>query len=266
MTLVARLARALEGPFDPCSLEARDPETIAELLPIFSAYARWYARLDVSGLEHVCERALYVGNHSGGIFGPDLMCTLSTLWSELGDAPLWAMAHDFAMRRLTPLGRIISKLGALRAHPENAERALAAGSVLVYPGGDLDAYRPFWHRHRVVFGSRAGFVKIAQRAGVPIVPIVAEGAHRSAVILHEGEWLARALGLRSFSRIERFPIALALPWGVAAGPWVPYLPLPFRVRLRLLPPIEVGAEDDPLEVREHVVARMQRTLSELASS
>lgn len=255
-------------PFDPFDLRARDPELIRALLPLFERIAHGYLRLEVEGAQHIRagRPVLYVGNHNGGILGPDLVCTLARLWRALGpDAPLHPLAHDFAMRRVIPLGRVLARCGALRADPRAAGRALASGaSVLVYPGGDLDAYRPFWRRHRIVFGARTGFVRVARDAGVPIVPIVAEGAHRSALIVHEGEWLARALGLTRWSRIERFPIALALPWGVCAGPWVPYLPLPFKVRLRVLEPIEVPPRVDLRAMQERIVRRMQAALDELA--
>lgn len=255
-------------PFDPWRLDGRDPGAIRALLPLFERIAEGYLRVEVEGLEHLPRgRALYVGNHSGGIMGPDLFCTLAMLWRARGpDAPLYAMAHDLAMRRVTPLGRVLQRLGAMRAHPESARRALrAGGSVLVYPGGDLDAYRAFWKRDRIVFGARSGFVRVARDADVPIVPIVAQGAHRSALIVHEGEWLARALGLRRWSRIERFPIALSLPWIVGAGPWVPYLPLPFKIRIRVLPPMSIlrGADCDAM--RDRVVERMQAALDALAA-
>jgi 1-acyl-sn-glycerol-3-phosphate acyltransferase len=254
-------------PFDPWRLDARDPATVRALLPLFEAIATRYLRARIEGLENLTRRpALYVGNHSGGIMGPDLFCTLSALWRTLGaEAPLYALAHDFAMRRVTPLGRVLQRVGALRAHPESARRALrAGGSVLVYPGGDLDAYRAFWKRDRIVFGSRAGFVRVAQELGVPILPIVAQGAHRSALIVHEGEWLAGVLGLRRWSRIERFPLALSLPWIVGAGPWVPYLPLPFQVRVRVLPAVGVLRGADPRVVQAQIVSQMQSALSDLA--
>ena len=191
---------------------------------------------------------LYVANHNGGIAGPDLACTLGTLWEARGpEAPLYALAHDFVMRQFQQVGAVIQRFGALRAKPENALSALRAGAqVLVYPGGDLDAYRHTRRRDEVVLGTRTGFVRVAQAAGVPIVPIVAHGAHRSAYIFTEGEAIARRLALKRWARLERFPIALALPWGVALGPWLPYLPLPFPVRLRALPPIEAPADVDPV--------------------
>ncbi len=255
--------------FDPFDLSARDPEMIRALLPALVRLTQGYLRLEVEGREHLRARrpVLFVGNHNGGILGPDLICTLTTLWHELGpDAPLHPLAHDFAMRRVIPLGRVLARFGALRANPLAAARALSSGaSVLVYPGGDLDAYRTFWDRNRIVFGTRTGFVRVARDAGVPIVPIVAQGAHRSALIFHEGEWLSRALGMRRFARLTRFPIALALPWGLCAGPWVPYLPLPFKIRLRVLPPIPVPPRADLRVVQARVVRHMQAAMDELAS-
>ena len=253
--------------FDPDSLTARDPRAISALLPVVRVLNERYLRLRRDGLERVPRTpALFVSNHNGGISGPDLACTLGTLWDVLGvDAPLYALAHDFAMRQLTPFGRLLQKVGAVRACPENALRVLGAGGqALVYPGGDIEAYRHSRERDRIVFGPRTGFVRVAQKAGVPIVPIVAHGAHRSAYIFHDGTGLARMLRLQRWGRLERFPLALALPWGVAVGPWAPYLPLPFQVRLRVLAPIVAAPEDDPVAVRETVRAKMQTALDELA--
>ncbi|GAC1541061.1 MAG: lysophospholipid acyltransferase family protein [Polyangiales bacterium] len=254
-------------PLDGDRLDARDPALIAALEPALSRLCRSYFRLRVDGLEHVPRTpALFVANHNGGILGPDLPCTLSTLWGRLGiDAPLYGLAHDFAMRQLAPLGRLLQRFGAVRASVDNARRIFeAGGSALVYPGGDLDAYRHFRRRDEVVLGARTGFVRVAQQGGVPIVPIVAHGAHRSAVIFSEGEALARALRLPQWARLERFPLALSLPWGLAIGPWTPHLPLPFPIRLRVLPPIALDAAHDPIEARELVRARMQAALDAMA--
>lgn len=277
LTLTRRIARVLSVlpaalrrhgfPYDAMTLERRDPELVEAVSKVFAWANRHYFRLRVEGLEHIQRTpTLYVANHNGGIVGPDLCCTLGTLWDTLGaDAPLYAMAHDLAMKKLTPFGRLLQLGGGMRANPESAARAFAAGGqVLVYPGGELDAYRHYRRRDEVVFGARTGFVRVAQRAGVSIVPVVAHGAHRSAVIFHEGEWIARRLGLDRWSRIYRFPLALALPWGLAMGPWLPYLPLPFPIRLRFLAPIQVG-EDEPVEqAQKRVVAAMQAAMHEMA--
>jgi 1-acyl-sn-glycerol-3-phosphate acyltransferase len=254
---------------DADRLDARDPDLIASILPLVRLLNQRYFRLRTKGCDRL-ERGpvLYVGNHNGGIAGPDLSCTLGSLWEESGaEAPLYALAHDFAMRQLRPLGAALQRFGALRAKPENAIRALRAGAqVLVYPGGDLDAYRHARRKDEVVLGPRTGFVRVAQAARVPIVPIVAHGAHRSAYIFSEGAEIARLLRLKQWARLERFPLALALPWGLALGPWVPYLPLPFPIQLQVLPPIPVPEGADPERVRERVRAEMQTALDGLTRS
>lgn len=253
--------------FDADRLDARDPRVVSTVLPLVRAVNEHYLRLRRDGLGHIPrEPAVFVSNHNGGIFGPDLLCTLGTLWEVLGPgAPLYALAHDFAMRQLQPLGRVLQAFGAMRACPGNASRVLrAGGQVLVYPGGDLEAYRHSRFRDRIVLGERTGFVRVAQQAGVPIIPIVAHGAHRSAYIFSDGAAIARLLRLHDWGRLDRFPLALAVPWGLAFGPWIPYLPLPFRIRLRILPPVHVGLDEDPSTVREDVRMQMQCALDALA--
>jgi 1-acyl-sn-glycerol-3-phosphate acyltransferase len=255
--------------FDADCLSARDPAVIESVLPFVRLANRHYLRLRAEGFENLPEGpVLYVGNHSGGITGPDLCCTLGSLWDARGSqAPLYALAHDFPMRHLPRFGAVIQRFGALRAEPESALAALRAGAqVLVYPGGDLDAYRHARRRDEIVLGNRTGFVRVAQAARVPIVPIVAQGGHRSAYIFSEGERLARVLRLKRWARLERFPLALALPWGLALGPWLPYLPLPFPIQLRVLPAILAPAEEDPELIRERVRVAMQTALDDLARS
>ncbi|MGZ3477913.1 MAG: 1-acyl-sn-glycerol-3-phosphate acyltransferase [Polyangiales bacterium] len=245
-------------------LDGRDPRLIARVLPFVRVFNRHYVRLRVHGREHLpSSPSLFVGNHNGGMAGPDLACTLGTLW-EHHPRPLYALAHDFAMRQLTPFGAILRKFGAIRASHEHAMRAFESGaSVLVYPGGDLDAYRHTGRRDEIVFGTRSGFVRLARAVGARVVPIVAHGAHRSAFVFHEGESIARAMRMPGWARLERFPLAFALPWGIAAGPWLPWMPLPFAITLQILPPIDVseGTLDD---ARERVRTAMQTALTELA--
>jgi 1-acyl-sn-glycerol-3-phosphate acyltransferase len=253
--------------YHPDDLDRRDPALIARVRPSMEAFAAHYLRLRHDGLENVPSGpALFVANHNGGIMGPDLFCTLPVLWRALTvESPLYALAHDFAMRSVTPLGRVLQRLGAVSANRDNAQRILArGGQVLVYPGGDLEAYRASARRNEVVILPRTGFVTVAREANVPIVPIVTQGAHRSAYIFSEGRSIAKALRMRRWARLERFPLALALPWGFAPGPWLPYLPLPFPVRLRVLPPVRVSTQDDAETVARHVEARMQRALDDLS--
>jgi hypothetical protein len=66
-----------------------------------------------------------------------------------------------------------------------------------------------------------------------------------------------------WARLERFPLALALPWGVALGPWLPYLPMPFPIRVRILSPVRIEPHDDALAAAARIQRMMQRALDEL---
>ena len=121
--------------------------------------------------------------------------------------------------------------------------------MVVYPGGELDSMRSYRQRQRVCFGRRRGYVKLALRAGVPIVPVVTAGAHETLFVLHDGRWIARALGLDRRFGLCAFPLALSLPWGLSLGIPPPHFPWRTRIKIALLPPMcfepagESAAED-----------------------
>jgi 1-acyl-sn-glycerol-3-phosphate acyltransferase len=250
----------------PDALDRRDPELIAKVLPVLEAVSQHYFRSSCEGLEHVDgSAALFVANNNGGIIGPDLFCTLGALWRVLTpESPFYVLTHGLAMRKFPPLGRLLQRFGAVAATRANALRVLeGGGQVLVYPGGELEAYRHFRRRNEVAILPRSGFVEVARRAKVPIIPIVAYGAHRSAYIFHEGRAIAERLGLPRWAHHDRFPLAFALPWVVSAGPWLPYLPLPMRVRIRILPPVTVPRAEAAPHVAERIQTRMQLALGEM---
>ncbi|MCZ7687664.1 MAG: hypothetical protein M5U28_56555 [Sandaracinaceae bacterium] len=143
----------------------------------------------------------------------------------------------------------------------------------VYPGGDLDSMRPFRDRDRVVFGPRRGYVRLALRAGVPIVPVVAAGAHATSLVLTDGRALARALGLQRALRLEVCPVTVSVPWGLVVGITPPYVPMPTRILVEVMEPIafdrcgeEAAADRDYVErCHERVHGAMEATLERLAA-
>jgi 1-acyl-sn-glycerol-3-phosphate acyltransferase len=139
--------------------------------------------------------------------------------------------------------------------------------VLVYPGGEREAQRPSAESTRFRLGDRTEFVRLALDAGVPIVPVVAIGGQETALFLGRGERLARALGTDRTLGIRALPLSLSLPWGVNVGDLLGHVPLPSKIVVQVLPPIDVverfGEDPDPEEVRDHVSGTMQEMLTEL---
>ena len=142
--------------------------------------------------------------------------------------------------------------------------------MLVYPGGDREACRPWTQRDRVDLGGHRGFVRLALRSGVPVVPVVAHGSHDSVVVVARGERVAAALGLGAL-RIKVFPIMLGPPFGLTTA-LLPPPPLPSSITVEFLPPIDwsglgPAAADDPVVVArcaDEVTGAMQAALDRLS--
>jgi 1-acyl-sn-glycerol-3-phosphate acyltransferase len=188
------------------------------------------------------------------------------------DRPAYAMVHDAALS-VPVLRNVLVKLGGLRADPATAERILARGGVvLVYPGGELDCLRSFANRHRVDLHGRSGFIRIALRTGVPIVPFVNAGGHEVYVTLHSSRRLARWSGLERLTRVRTVPFNVGLPWGFWMTGFVPYVPLPAKFTYRIGAPIRLGRDPAAAGSTErveqayrHVTSVMQAMLDDVGS-
>jgi 1-acyl-sn-glycerol-3-phosphate acyltransferase len=238
-------------PHDPDALDARDPAWVSRLAGFSWRVLRPWHRAEFLGVERVPEGpALYVGNHNAGTMTIDTWLALGALHRVKGlDAVPYALGHDAVMRLPVP-GRWLQKVGGIRADPENAKRLLASGrSLLVYPGGDLEAMRPWRDRDRIVFGGRRGYVRLALEARVPIVPVVAAGAHGAFLVLSDLRWLARLLGTDRWARMKVFPATLTFPWGLTFGPAPPYVPFPTKVIVEVLEPLRFDP-DGPEAARD----------------
>ncbi|HEX2296609.1 MAG TPA: 1-acyl-sn-glycerol-3-phosphate acyltransferase [Actinomycetota bacterium] len=252
-------------------LDARDPEFIRYQLPGMWLFSTLYFRAEVSGFDRVPDGpVLFVGNHSGGNMTPDSMVFMLAFNTYFGvERPVYALAHSL-VTSWPVLGRLAKKWGIVTAGPRAARAALDRGaSVLVYPGGDVDTHRPWTARHEIRFDGRKGFLRIARDAGVPIVPVVSVGGQDTYLPLTDGRRIAELLRLDKVARLKVLPVSLALPWGLNVGDFLGHVPLPAKIRMEVLEPIDVverfGDAADSDEAYEYVVSRMQESLTALAA-
>lgn len=262
------------GAFDGDSLENRSELLIDWFSAPVGFLLKKYFRAEVRGLEKIPEgAALYVGNHNMGMLSLDSFIFATEAFRKLGlDAVPYGLAHDAAM--FFPGARdFIASFGGIRASHENAAKIFAAGKkAIVYPGGDVDSLRPFKQRNRLVFGGRTGYIRLALSENVPIVPVVAAGAHSVYFILSDGRKIAKTLKLDKLFRAEVWPITLCLPWGVMIGPSPFFWPLPAKILIEVMEPVRFertgpAAAADDRYVRlcaNRVESAMQAALSRLA--
>jgi 1-acyl-sn-glycerol-3-phosphate acyltransferase len=252
-------------------LDERDPDYLREQLPGLWVLASFYFRADVRGLERIPAEGpvLLVGNHSGGNVTPDTMVFTLAFAAHFGvERRLHPLVHNLVLA--LPLPWNLSKAGCVAASPENARLALQRdAAVLVYPGGDWEVHRPSWQQDKVDFAGRNGFVKLALEEDVPIVPLVAVGGQETAVFLSRGERVARALQLDKLFRLKVLPISLSIPWGLNVGDMFGHWPLPAKITLEAMEPINLrerfGEDPDVDEVYDHVTGVMQGKLDELSA-
>jgi 1-acyl-sn-glycerol-3-phosphate acyltransferase len=192
-------------------------------------------------------------------------------WRRFGtERTLHGTAHD-ALMAIPGIGRYFRSMGVLPAAPDAIATALAEGhDVALWPGGEVDSLRPWSERDRANLAGRTGFVKMAIRAGVPIVPIATVGGADAMPVLFRGDRLSRALRLDKLLRLKVFPLAISLPWGIAPAA-LPQLPLPAKIRTRFMPAVEIDndpslADDDDYVERKYreVEDSIQRGMDALA--
>jgi 1-acyl-sn-glycerol-3-phosphate acyltransferase len=268
---ISGMAKQLQQRIPVADLDERDPDYIRENLPRQWLLASLYFRGEVRGLGNIPENGpvLMVGNHSGGNLTPDTIVFTLAFGAYFGvERPFYQLAHNLVLSM--PGLSSLRKFGTVAASHKNAEKALSSGAaLLVYPGGDYEVHRPSWDRHTIDFNNRKGFIKLALNQDVPIVPVVSIGGQETALFLSRGERLAKLLGLDRMLRLKVLPISIAIPWGLNIGDFLGHWPLPAKLTVEALPPInlreEFGDDPDLDEVYTYVTNQMQETLDALAA-
>lgn len=228
-------------------------------------YRHWF-RVEWEGLEKIPKEggALLVANHAAAI-PSDAPVIMHGIETELG-RPVYGLA-DYLLRSMPVVGTVWNRMGGVAAHPDNAYRLLAEQGqlVLVFPEGSKGPGKTWDERYQLRRFGRGGFVEIAMRAGVPIVPIAVVGAEESMPTVTKLPALSRAL------RLPYLPVtANHLLLGPVLGT-VGYFPAKFK--LRVLDPIsfDVPARQDRyaksriMGEAEAIRIKLQETLYDMLS-
>ncbi len=225
-------------------------------------YKYWF-RVEWEGLEKIPLHggALLIANHAGAI-PSDAPAIMHGVEEELG-RPVYGLA-DYFFRTLPVVGTMWSRTGGVPAHPDNAYRLLHDQQqlALVFPEGTKATSKTYTDRYRLRRFGRGGFVEIAMRAGVPVIPIAVVGAEESMPILFRVPTVAKMLNL------PYFPVtANALLLGPLG--YVTYFPSKFK--LRVLDPVHFDVEPGQdrysrsrvMDEAEAIRARMQDALHDM---
>lgn len=174
-------------------------------------------RLGFEGAEHLPDKGafLLVSNHPPSLGTAELAAFMAAYVHRFGSSrPLAGFAHATSFG-WWPLSWVFRQIGAIPSTYEAAAAALAQGvPIAVFPGGDHEAFRPFWEASQVDFGGRLGFLRIARRAWVPIVPMGIAGV--TAPLLLRSTLLASLFVWPRLSGVKRYALSVAAVIGAAA--------------------------------------------------
>jgi 1-acyl-sn-glycerol-3-phosphate acyltransferase len=223
-----------------------------------------YFRFECEGFEHLrTSTSLIVGYH-GSPFPVDVFMLSARVHDELGYMlpAIWLRTWG----RIPVLRSMVPALNGFLAEPTPPEMAVLIRRrqhLVVLPGGSREGMRPFWRRYELEWGSRVGYLKLALRYDLPIIPIASSGTD-------EGWW-----GLVDGYRLSKRLFGHGgVPVWLAVGPlglWPFSPPFPVKVRQRVGAPIDLKnlrrpnqSEDEFLrDANDYVKRVVQGMLDEL---
>ena len=175
-----------------------------------------------------------VANHAGAI-PVDAPSIMHGIERDL-HRPVYGLA-DEVFKRIPLVNLGWSRLGGVQAHPDNAYRLLREQQqlVMVFPEGSKGPGKLYSERYQLRRFGRGGFVQIAMRAGVPIIPLAIVGNEETMPIVTKIPALARALG------VPYAPITANM---LALGPLGALVPFPAKLRIRVLDPVVLDVPPD----------------------
>lgn len=262
--------RALEEPPPPSDLRRSDvdewgrSESARQLFRrIYSPLYRNWFRVEWEGMEKIPTSggALLVSNHAGAI-PADAPIIMHGIEEEIG-RPVYGLA-DHLFRSLPVVGTLWARGGGVPAHPDNAYRLLHEQKqlALVFPEGTKGTGKAFTERYKLRRFGRGGFVEIAMRAGVPVVPITVVGSEEVMPIVLKSQRLAKILG------VPYVPITANM---LLLGPLGLLGYFPAKIKVRVLDPVTFDVEPDQeryppshvFEEAEAIRQRMQMSLYDM---
>jgi 1-acyl-sn-glycerol-3-phosphate acyltransferase len=226
---------------------------------------RRYLRYEVVGLERLLTPGakLLVAYH-GRPMALDLCMLSVTMHERLGYLP-HGIFHA-SIPRLPLAGRMMRELGFVTGDgPELGEAVQRGEHICVQPGGTREGCRSFRHRYRVSWGERTGYLRLAMKYRLPILPLAADGVDDLYLGLNDGYALGKRLRMPG-----RLPVWLGLG---ATGVWPLALPFPVKVTQYVGEPFEahlrpgLDVRDGPalLALHRQVAASVQGLLNQARS-
>jgi 1-acyl-sn-glycerol-3-phosphate acyltransferase len=194
-----------------------DPAMLELMEPFFQFLYYQYFRVEVENAKniHIEGPAILIANHSGGIAYDGAITNLAVMNNHPDRRYARYLVDDFVYY-LPFVGTFIQRTGGIR--------------VLVFPEGIKGVSKLYDQRYQLQRFGRGGYVRLAMRTGVPVIPTAIVGAEEIHPLIWKSERLGKMFGL------PYFPFTLTFPW---LGP-LGAIPLPTKWRIIFGKPMKFG--------------------------
>lgn len=185
-----------------------DPVLVKKITPLFNWFYHKYWRVQTTGIENIPNegRALVVANHSGTLPYDGAMLAASIYNEHPVRQDARFLVENFVYH-MPMLGTLMYRIGGVRACPENAERLLSAGHlVIVFPEGVKGIGKYFSERYKLQRFGRGGFIKLCINTKSPLIPVGIVGAEEIHPILFKSNSLAKTVGVPYIPITPTFPL------------------------------------------------------------
>lgn len=221
-----------------------------------------YHRYEVEGIDKLLQGQAYmiVGYH-GRPIAWDVLFLGAEIYRRCGYLPHGLIHSAF---KAGPVKKFTEDLGFVFGDSPELPAAIARGEhMLVAPGGTREGCRDFKHRYLVDWDDKVGYLRIALKHKLPIVPVAASGVDDIFQGLNNGDKLGRLINM-----------PLKLPFWFGFGPlgiWPLSPPFPVKVYQRIGDPLDFFGKGDVdpgdkaalLAIHRSIAAEIQRMLDEL---
>jgi 1-acyl-sn-glycerol-3-phosphate acyltransferase len=210
--VISRLARILQTrlsgqyPIDEFGYDQQLSREV--LLPLFRPIVDQYFRVRTFGMNRIPPKgsALVVANHSGTVALDSLILQAVIALRHPKQRVLRNVGADLVFQ-LPVVGPMARKIGNVLACDEDTYALLGRGELVgVFPEGYKGVGKGWRDRYRLQRFGRGGFIEVALRAQVPIIPVSIVGAEEAFPMIGNIQPLARLLRLPYFPVTPTFPL------------------------------------------------------------
>ena len=234
--------------------DAFDPSLPRRFAPGLEMLRRLF-RHEVRDLENIPASgpALLVFNH--GPFPVDAVVFSHVLNVERGRWPRFL--GEKLLFETPALSKRLLPWGVVEGNHYQARRRFENGDFVgVFPGGSREAWKPSTARRTLRWEGRSGFVRLAFKSSVPIIPVACPAADSFYYVFNDGV----AWGQRLFGEDWKVPLPLMIGLGVLPLPRkiVHYVGTPIRPERARGETVDAAVERIKAEVEAQMSAMLLR--------